>query len=434
MARAVCLELERRGRALPVAFDPWRGDWRVLGPEERNTLDTPCHGGPRHRIRPREVIRGAASRVLPALDASRQVPEGRYGGLLVVEKLESRRAEELARLRPRLAGPSVAVVHDLIPVKFPQFATRRSLREFGGYLDTLRHYDGVAAVSEASQRDLIDYWTARGVRKRPPVTVITPATDPVVSAPGSWSGGDGPPVVLMVATLEPRKNQLTVLEACEVLWRHGTRFALRLIGRRRSGGDEAAARVAGLRAKGRPVEWLGHVSDESPCGRLRRVPVHPLPVALRRLRASRGRESSPVAPLHRERAGRAPGGVGRRRLHRAAGARGGPALRRHSPPARGRGLLPESGRGVRASAVPGLERLRRRSRDVAAIAVARRRLTHGLSGGATASPAILRDGQSRSPVEPMSVQPASTSAHGTSPSIPGTRSATDEASSDATTT
>ena len=263
MARAVCLELERRGRALPVAFDPWRGDWRVLGPEERNTLDTPCHGGPRHRIRPREVIRGAASRVLPALDASRQVPEGRYGGLLVVEKLESRRAEELARLRPRLAGPSVAVVHDLIPVKFPQFATRRSLREFGGYLDTLRHYDGVAAVSEASQRDLIDYWTARGVRKRPPVTVITPATDPVVSAPGSWSGGDGPPVVLMVATLEPRKNQLTVLEACEVLWRHGTRFALRLIGRRRSGGDEAAARVAGLRAKGRPVEWLGHVSDEA---------------------------------------------------------------------------------------------------------------------------------------------------------------------------
>ena len=263
VARAVCLELERQGLALPVAFDRWRGEWRVLSREERSTLDTPRHGGPRHRVHPREAIRGAASRVLPSLDAARRIPPERYAGLLVVEKLESRRVGELARLRPRLAGPRVAVVHDLIPVKFPQFATRRSLREFGGYLDTLRCYDGVAAVSEASRRDLIEYWTARGVREPPPVTVIAPATDPVEGNCRPWSGGDGPPVVLMVATLEPRKNQLTTLDACETLWRRGTRFALRLVGRRRSGGGEVVSRVTELRAKGRPVEWMGHVSDES---------------------------------------------------------------------------------------------------------------------------------------------------------------------------
>ena len=262
VSRAVCLELERQGLAIPVAFDRWRGAWRMLDSEERYTLDSPRHGGPRHRIRLRDAIRGAASRALPALDASVQIPPGRYAGLLVVEKLESRLAREIARLRPRLAGPSVAVVHDLIPVKFPQFATRRSRREFGGYLDTLRCYDGVAAVSEASRRDLIEYWTTRRVARAPPVTVITPATDPVEESPRPWCGDDEPPVVLVVATLEPRKNQLTVLEACEALWRRGARFALRLIGRRR-GGDEAASRIAELRAKGRPVEWLGHVSDEA---------------------------------------------------------------------------------------------------------------------------------------------------------------------------
>ena len=263
VARAVCLELERQGLALPVAFDRWRGDWRVLAPEERSTLDSPRHGGLRQRIRPLDAIRGAASRVLPALDAPQRIPPGCYGGLLVVEKLESRRTGEITLLRPRLSGPSVAVVHDLIPVKFPHFATRRSLREFGGYLDTLHCYDGVAAVSEASRRDLLGYWANRGVRTPPPVTVIAPATDPVAETSRPWSGGDRPPVVLMVATLEPRKNQLTVLEACEALWRSGMQFVLRLIGRRRSGGDEAAARVATLRAKGRPVEWLGHVSDET---------------------------------------------------------------------------------------------------------------------------------------------------------------------------
>ena len=265
VSRAVCLELERQGLALPVAFDRWRGEWRLLCREERDTLDTPRHGGPRNRIRPRDALRGAASRVLPALDAAHRIPPGRYAGLLVVEKLESRRAGELARLDlgSRIVGPRVAVVHDLIPVRFPQFATRRSLREFDGYLDTLRCYDGVAAVSEASRRDLIEYWTARGVRTPPPVTVIAPATEPAAEAPRPWSGGDRSPVVLMVATLEPRKNQLTVLDACEALWRRGARFALRLIGRHRSGGELAVTRVAELRAKGRPVEWLGHVSDEA---------------------------------------------------------------------------------------------------------------------------------------------------------------------------
>ena len=263
MARAVCLELERRGRAVPVSYDRWRGGWRTLSPEERDTLESPRHGGPRRRVRPLDAMRSVVSRVAPGLHAQSTIPEGRYGGLLVVEKLESRRAGELARLGPRLDGPCVAVVHDLIPVKFPGFATRRSIREFGGYLDTLRWYDGLAAVSEASRCDLLEYWSAQGVRETPPVAAIAPATDPVGSVSRPRVGGDGIPVVLMVATLEPRKNQRTVLEACEALWRQGTRFVLRLVGRRRSGGDEVVARIAALRARGRPVEWLGHVSDEA---------------------------------------------------------------------------------------------------------------------------------------------------------------------------
>lgn len=261
VSRAVCLELERRGEGIPVAFDRLQRGWRGLNPKERRTLDTPGHDGTRHRFNLGDAARAAAARVVPAWKARRGIGQGRYGGLLVVEKLESRRARELARIRPCLGGPSVAVLHDLIPVKFPEFATRRSRREFGGYLDTLRSYDGVAAVSEASRRDLIAYWSARGVQDSPPVAAIPPATDPPASHPRPWSGDGGPPLVLMVATLEPRKNQRTVLEACETLWRQGASFALRLIGRRRGTGDGTAARIDALRARGRPVEWLGHVSD-----------------------------------------------------------------------------------------------------------------------------------------------------------------------------
>ena len=261
VSRAVCLELERRGQGIPVAFDRLQRGWRGLNPNERKTLDAPGHDGPRHRFSLRDAAWAAASRMVPALEARRGIGQGRYGGLLVVEKLESRRARELIRIRPCLGGPSVAVLHDLIPVKFPELATRRSRREFGGYLDTLRSYDGVAAVSEASRRDLVAYWSTRGVQDPPPVAAIPPATDPLASLPRPWSGDGGPPLVLMVATLEPRKNQRTVLEACEMLWRQGVSFALRLIGRRRGAGDGTVARIDALRARGRPVEWLGHVSD-----------------------------------------------------------------------------------------------------------------------------------------------------------------------------
>ena len=263
VARALCRELEGRGLALPVAFDRWRGGWRMLSPGERRTLDAPCHGGPRRRLLPGDALRGAVARLAPALDAPLRIPEGSYGGLLVVEKLESRRAGELAALRRRHGGPSVAVVHDLIPIEFPEFATPRSRREFGGYLDTLRCYDGVAAVSEATRRALLGYWSAREGRTPPPVRVIAPATDPVTPAPRPWTAVGKMPTVLMVATLEPRKNQRTVLDACERLWREGARFALRLIGRLRSGGEGVVKRIEALQAKGRAAQWCGHVSDET---------------------------------------------------------------------------------------------------------------------------------------------------------------------------
>ena len=263
LARAVCLELERRGQATAVCFDRWQGSWRGLSPGERDALDAPRHDGPRYRHRPGDALRGAASRVVPALNAGLRIPHRGYAGLLVVEKFESRRAGELARLRPYLEGPSVAVVHDLIPIKFPDFATRRSRREFAGYLETLCRYDGVAAVSEASRRDLLDHWSAQGVPAPPPVTVVAPASDPVAPPPSAPAGGDGAPVLLMVGTIEARKNQLAVLEACEGLWREGMRFALRLVGRRRGGAGQVMARIEALRSAGRPVEWRGHVSDEA---------------------------------------------------------------------------------------------------------------------------------------------------------------------------
>jgi glycosyltransferase involved in cell wall biosynthesis len=66
--------------------------------------------------------------------------------------------------------------------------------------------------------------------------------------------------VLSVGSFEPRKNQLTLLYAAEVLWREGHRFRLLLIG---GGGDSANVkrRVRALKARGRPVSIAVGVDD-----------------------------------------------------------------------------------------------------------------------------------------------------------------------------
>jgi glycosyltransferase involved in cell wall biosynthesis len=78
------------------------------------------------------------------------------------------------------------------------------------------------------------------------------------------SAAPGGPRILCVATLEGRKNHVALLDAAESLWREGLAFELELIGLARP--DTAApalARLAALRAAGRPLQHHGSVSDSA---------------------------------------------------------------------------------------------------------------------------------------------------------------------------
>ena len=268
VSRALLSELCARNQGLPVCFDRWQGRWRTLNDSERRRLDAPSGAGFtdfRHRWSAVEVLGGVSSRILPGLAGRHRLPGGVFNGMLVPEKLESRRREEILAIRERLSGASVAVFHDLIPIKFPDLATPRSRKEFSAYLDSLLCYDGIAAVSNASRRDLLAYWADRGVERRPPVETIAPGSG-FFAAGGeaAEAGTERTPVILIVATLEARKNHLAVLDACERLWNEGHVFALTLVGRStRDTGQRVLGRIRALQSNARPVRWLGHVSDEA---------------------------------------------------------------------------------------------------------------------------------------------------------------------------
>jgi len=218
----------------------------------------------RHSWSMGEAAVGMCSRLFPPLARHTGLPDGKFDGLVVPEKLENRTLEEIRMLRTRLCGASVAVFHDLIPFKFPQFTTRRSTAEFPRYLKLLLCYDGIAAVSESSRQDLLDHWAKNRVRNPPPVETISPGTGKVFSEREVGSNGTAErPQVLMVATIEARKNHLAVLEACERLWTQGIDFDLTLAGRlSRETGRGVLEQIRALERKNRPIKWVGHVGDE----------------------------------------------------------------------------------------------------------------------------------------------------------------------------
>jgi glycosyltransferase involved in cell wall biosynthesis len=124
-----------------------------------------------------------------------------------------------------------AIFHDAIPLQHPHITWPQSVARHPGYMKLLAGFDRVWAVSEASRRDLLGFWRWQGLEKTPPVEVLALGADfnsePRVTARSSSVGSS----LLCVGILEPRKNQLFLLEVCSALWTEGLKFELNVVGR-----------------------------------------------------------------------------------------------------------------------------------------------------------------------------------------------------------
>jgi glycosyltransferase involved in cell wall biosynthesis len=116
-----------------------------------------------------------------------------------------------------LAGgpPSVATVHDVTPLLFPEWHSLKNRLGFapfiGGSVRTARR---IAAVSEHSRRDLV----ARFPEAAAKTSVVHNGVDSTPAPPGGPAPNEGRPYVLTLGTLEPRKNLPRLVEAMESIW------------------------------------------------------------------------------------------------------------------------------------------------------------------------------------------------------------------------
>ena len=249
----------------PVCFDPHQEAWRKLHAWENEILTDTAGAGSAHRSAqwPLGVRLGGYARRL--FNAKATCPPG--AALIAPEIFSAKIARAYPTLFASVRGPRVAIFHDAVALKLPEFTPAKTVARFPAYLHELLAFDGVAAVSEDSRQSLVDYWNWLGVSSPPPVVAITnaveiPAIQPAPAKTTPTANSPGLPVILSVGSIEGRKNHLALLTACEQLWQQGLRFELRLIGLAHpQTGRAALAKIQTLQAAAYPVRYDGPVDD-----------------------------------------------------------------------------------------------------------------------------------------------------------------------------
>jgi glycosyltransferase involved in cell wall biosynthesis len=115
---------------------------------------------------------------------------------------------------PQRSGVRATTVHDLVPVRFPEWVQGRTRSMHTAKYRDARRCDVVFANSEFTARDVVQLLGVEEGRVR----VAYPGVDAVFSAEGERAELASP-YVLSVATLEPRKNLATLVAAFRLLAR-----------------------------------------------------------------------------------------------------------------------------------------------------------------------------------------------------------------------
>jgi glycosyltransferase involved in cell wall biosynthesis len=136
-----------------------------------------------------------------------------------------------AFLRER-RGQTAALFHDAIPLQWPHVTWPQSVARHPGYLKLLGEFSRVAAVSRTSAEVLQEFWRWQGVTPfAEDVRAVMLGSDFDGSARGEPPPVPPQPIFVSVGIVEPRKNQLLLLEVAETLWGEGAQFELHLVGR-----------------------------------------------------------------------------------------------------------------------------------------------------------------------------------------------------------
>lgn len=185
---------------------------------------------------------------------------------LVLSEVPSKEYIERLAVLAKASGTSVRLIgYDAIPIVSAHSTSLDESDRFAHYLTIVKHSDRVCAISAAAETEFRGYTNtlpAQGLTGPAVSSLLLPAEFPALTQANSPEPAR--PSILMVGSIEPRKNQKAVIHAAELLWREGLDFSLDIIG----GGSalhlhDLTRRVNELRARGRHITLRTGVDDSA---------------------------------------------------------------------------------------------------------------------------------------------------------------------------
>ncbi|MGE0736758.1 MAG: glycosyltransferase family 4 protein [Alphaproteobacteria bacterium] len=167
------------------------------------------------------------------------------------------------RLKKRAGSRFVVFLHDLIPIRFPEYARPGAAARHRQRVRTIASLADLVVVNSASTaRDFADYCQAHRLRQPETATVELAVEPAFMERTAIASNAEN--YFVCVGTIEPRKNHLLLLNIWrDMILRHGTAAPkLVLIGRRGWENENIFDMLNRCAAFPGHVMWLRTASDE----------------------------------------------------------------------------------------------------------------------------------------------------------------------------
>jgi len=251
---------------VPVRWDFFRRRYSRLSARELNFLDHPFASYAGSTGTPGrwdwnffyENRKDAWSRKERGIDHETILKDGNL--LLIPDLCWDPRIHAWSRFA-KFGGKKIAIFHDAMPLRIPGQADSHDAL-FMRYVQALAQLDGVICISQEVKDDLLRYWRESNLEPKPIDVIGWPvpfAEQRPANAPNQASRK-----IIYVSRLKLRKNHLVLLEACASLWEKGEKFSLDLIGIEDAFTDtrKILREVRALAARGFPIQWRKHISNE----------------------------------------------------------------------------------------------------------------------------------------------------------------------------
>ena len=249
--RGIYRILQKQGKVTPVRWDQPLRQYCLLTSTEKRALDGDLQASPSKHWR-------FITRHLKKIDLLSQMGPDDY--FVQVEIFQDDRNEWIEQNFSRFK--SIAVFHDAIAWTHPELTAPKRRPRFDDYMTSLNRFSQVITISEESKQALQNHWNQLPLNCSKTISIL-PWPSEFSSVDRQAAPVTSLPEILTISTLEQRKNHLLLFRACELLWKKGLSFKLRVIGKKCPyWGDRVVQEILRLQSNGYSIHWENQISDE----------------------------------------------------------------------------------------------------------------------------------------------------------------------------